>query len=40
MSPQHNVVQDIYLRKVINGQNKVMSVIAPQLADPGTGCKM
>ena len=40
MSPQHNVVQDIYLRKVTNGHNKVMSVIAPQLADPGTGCKM
>ena len=40
MSPQHNVVQDIYLRKVTNGQNKVVSTIAPQLADPGTGCKM
>ena len=40
MSPQHNVIQDIYLRKVTAGQNKVMGVIAPQLADPGTGCKM
>ena len=40
MSPQHNVVQDIYLRKVTNGENKVVSTIAAQLADPGTGCKM
>ena len=40
MSPQHNVVQDIYLRKVTNGENKVISTIAAQLADPGTGCKM
>jgi branched-chain amino acid transport system substrate-binding protein len=40
MSAQHNVVQDIYLRKVISGQNRVMGTIAAQLADPGTGCKM
>jgi branched-chain amino acid transport system substrate-binding protein len=40
MSPQHNVIQDIYLRKVINGENKVQSTIIAQLADPGTGCKM
>ncbi len=40
MSPQHNVVQDIYLRKVTNGQNKIVSTIAAQLADPGTGCKI
>jgi branched-chain amino acid transport system substrate-binding protein len=40
MSPQQNVVQDIYLRKVTGGQNKVMSTIVAQLADPGTGCKI
>lgn len=40
MSPQHNVVQDIYLRKVVAGQNKIVSTIAAQLADPGTGCKI
>ncbi len=40
MSPQHNVIQDIYLRKVTNGENKVVSTIVSQLADPGTGCKM
>lgn len=40
MSAQHNVIQDIYLRKVTDGENKVMSTIVSQLADPGTGCKM
>ena len=40
MSASHNVIQDIYLRKVTGGQNKVMSTVAPQLADPGTGCKL
>ncbi len=40
MSAQHNVVQDIYLRKVTAGENKVVSTIVSQLADPGTGCKM
>jgi branched-chain amino acid transport system substrate-binding protein len=40
MSPSHNVVQDIYLRKATGGQNKVQSTIIAQLADPGTGCKM
>jgi branched-chain amino acid transport system substrate-binding protein len=40
MSAQHNVVQDIYSRKVISGQNRVMGTILTQLADPGTGCKM
>ncbi len=40
MSAAHNVVQDIYLRKVTGGQNKVVSTIVAQLADPGTGCKL
>ena len=40
ISPAHNVVQNIYLRKVVGGENKVMGIAAEQLADPGTGCKM
>jgi branched-chain amino acid transport system substrate-binding protein len=40
MSKEHNVVQNIYLRKVTGGENKVMGIAAEQLADPGTGCKM
>ena len=40
MSASHNVVQDIYLRKVTGGQNKVISTIAAQLSDPGTDCKL
>ena len=40
MSASHNVIQDIYLRKVTGGQNKVVGTVAPQLADPGTGCKL
>ncbi len=40
MSPQHNPVQDIYLRVVKDKENKVLGVAAKSLADPGTGCKM
>jgi branched-chain amino acid transport system substrate-binding protein len=40
MSRQHNVVHNIYLRKVTGGENKVIGIAAEQLADPGTGCKM
>jgi len=40
MSPSHNPIQDIYLRQVTGGENKVIGVAAKQLADPGTGCKM
>ena len=40
ISKQHNIVQNIYLRKVTGNQNKVMGVAAEQLADPGTGCKI
>jgi branched-chain amino acid transport system substrate-binding protein len=39
-SPSHNVVQNMYLRKVQGGQNKVLGIAVPNLADPGTGCKM
>ena len=40
MSPQHNVVHDIYLRKVTGGENKVIATAVEQLADPGSACKM
>jgi branched-chain amino acid transport system substrate-binding protein len=40
MSPQHNVIHNIYLRKVTGGQNKVIGIAAEMLADPGSGCKM
>ena len=40
ISPQHNVIHNIYLRKVMGGENKVVGIAAEQLADPGTGCKM
>jgi len=40
ISASQNVVHNIYLRKVVGGQNKVMGVAAEQLADPGTGCKV
>jgi branched-chain amino acid transport system substrate-binding protein len=39
-SPAQNPVQDIYLRKVINGENRYQSVAQKALADPATGCKM
>ena len=40
MSRAHNPVQDIYLRRVENGENKVIGVIWKQLADPARGCKL
>jgi branched-chain amino acid transport system substrate-binding protein len=40
MSKSHNPVQDIYLRVVKNGENKVLGLAIKGLADPGTGCKM
>lgn len=40
MSPSHNPVQDIYLRQVKNGENKVLGLAIKGLADPGTGCKI
>jgi branched-chain amino acid transport system substrate-binding protein len=39
-SPAHNPVQDFYLRKVINGENRYQRIAATALADPATGCKM
>ncbi len=40
LSKAHNPVQDIYLREVQGGQNKVISVAAKGLADPARGCRM
>ena len=40
MSKSHNPIQDIYLRKVENKENKVIGVAAKALADSGAGCKM
>jgi branched-chain amino acid transport system substrate-binding protein len=40
MSKAHNPVQDIYLRVVEKGDNKVLGVAAKALADSGAGCKL
>jgi branched-chain amino acid transport system substrate-binding protein len=40
MSRTHNPIQDIYLREVRDGQNKVLGIAAAQLKDPGAGCRM
>ncbi len=40
LSKAHNPVQDIYLREVQGGQNKVVSTAVKSLADPARGCKM
>lgn len=40
LSKSHNPVQDIYLRQVQNGENKVIGIAARALADSGAGCKM
>lgn len=40
MSPSHNPIQDIYLRKVENKENKVISIAGKAVADSGAGCRM
>ena len=40
LSKAHNPVQDIYLRRVEKGENKVLGVAAKALSDSGAGCKM
>ncbi|MGH8857106.1 MAG: ABC transporter substrate-binding protein [Polaromonas sp.] len=40
LSKSHNPVQDIYLRKVENKENKMVSVAAKGLADPARGCRL
>ena len=39
-SPSHNPAQNVYVRTVADGENKMVAVAAENLADPGTGCKM
>ncbi len=36
----HNPVQDMYLRQVVGGENKVIGIASKALADPGRGCRM
>jgi branched-chain amino acid transport system substrate-binding protein len=40
LSKAHNPVNDIYLRKVVGKQNRVIGVAIKALADPARGCKM
>jgi branched-chain amino acid transport system substrate-binding protein len=40
MSKAHNPIQDIYLRRVENKENKVIGIAAKALEDSGAGCKM
>jgi branched-chain amino acid transport system substrate-binding protein len=40
MSRAHNPIQDIYLRQVVDGEQKLLGVAAAQLEDPAAGCKM
>jgi branched-chain amino acid transport system substrate-binding protein len=40
MSKAHNPIQDIYLRRVENKDNKVIGIAAKALADSGAGCKL
>ena len=40
LSKSHNPVQDIYLRKVGEKENKLVSIASKALADPARGCKM
>ncbi|MGE4243745.1 ABC transporter substrate-binding protein [Ramlibacter sp.] len=40
MSKSHNPVQDIYLRRVEKGENKVIGIAAKALADSGAGCRL
>jgi len=40
LSKAHNPIQDIYLRKVVGVQNKVVGVAHKALEDPARGCSM
>src|SRR6266550_4663904 len=40
LSKAHNPIQDIYLRKVVGRENKLVSVAHKALADPARGCKL
>jgi branched-chain amino acid transport system substrate-binding protein len=40
MSKSHNPVQDMYLRRVENKENKVVGIAVKALEDSGAGCRM
>jgi len=40
LSKAHNPIQDIYLRKVVGKENKVIGIAHKALEDPARGCKM
>ncbi|MBK6006641.1 ABC transporter substrate-binding protein [Ramlibacter ginsenosidimutans] len=40
MSKAHNPIQDMYLRRVEKGENKVIGIAAKALSDSGAGCKL
>jgi branched-chain amino acid transport system substrate-binding protein len=40
LSKAHNPVQDVYLRRVVGRENRVVSIASKQLSDPGRGCRM
>lgn len=40
MSKAHNPIQDMYLRRVENGDNKVIGIAAKALSDSGAGCRL
>ena len=40
LSAGRSPVQNMYLREATGGLNKVIGVAAPNLSDPGTGCKL
>ena len=40
MSKSHNPIQDIYLRKVVGKENRLVNVAHKALADPARGCKL
>ncbi|MCB1761118.1 MAG: ABC transporter substrate-binding protein [Gammaproteobacteria bacterium] len=39
-SKAHNPIQSIYLREVVNGQNKVLRTVQASVEDPAKNCKM
>jgi len=39
MSKAHNPVQDVYLRQVKGGENRMLQIATKALADPAKGCK-
>jgi len=40
MSKAHNPIQDIYLRKVVGRENRVIGIAGKAVEDPARGCKM